>query len=203
MYKVFINEKVICFTNNTEKTKDFSNVLVLNFFLTSNIPFLLELLDNGRDIDAIIINVPDFDNAFKSFQSYFKIINAAGGIVVNNQNKKLFIYRLHKWDLPKGKIEADESIENAAIREVEEECGITGLTINNKLTDTFHVYEHKEKLILKQTFWFGMTTDFTGELTPQLEENITKVKWLTDLEIEEIVLKNTYSSIRELLAITF
>lgn len=198
MYKVFVNEKVICFTNNEENCNQFEHKLVLHFFSIIHISFLLEML-NGKEKTNVVIVVKDEALAFKEFQNYFKIIKAAGGIVKNENNAKLFIYRLDKWDLPKGKIEKGEEIKVAAIREIEEECGITGLTIQKQLQDTYHVYTFKDKLILKQTYWFELTSNFKGALIPQLEEDITKVEWLTDAEIEEKVSKNTYASIRELL----
>ena len=101
--------------------------------------------------------------------------------------------------MPKGKIEKGEEIKTAAIREIEEECGITDLTILKQLQDTYHVYSFKDQLILKQTYWFELTSSYSGELVPQLEEDITKVEWLTDADIENKVLANTYASIKELL----
>ena len=199
MYKVFINEKVICFTNNAEIIKEFSNVLVLKFFQKELTPLLLELLEDTTKTEVVVVYVKDVDEAFNLFKSYFKLIRAAGGLVTNKDDEKLFIYRLNKWDLPKGKLEKNEGMEDAAIREVEEECGINGLKIQNQLTDTFHIYEHKETLVLKQTFWFAMSSSFEGKLIPQTEENITDVQWLRDEEIQSIILKNTYSSIKELL----
>ncbi|MDG1477227.1 MAG: NUDIX domain-containing protein [Vicingaceae bacterium] len=198
MYKVFVNEKVICFTNNEENCNQFEHKLVLHFFSKEYIPFLLLML-NGTGQTNVVFVVEDYDLAFEEFQQYFKIIKAAGGIVKNNNNQKLFIYRLEKWDLPKGKIEEGEEIKEAAIREIEEECGITDLTIQNQLQDTYHVYEFKGEIILKQTYWFDLTSNFIGELVPQLEEDITKVEWLTHSEIESKVLSNTYASIKELL----
>ena len=104
--------------------------------------------------------------------------------------------------IPKGKIEKNESIEFAAIREIEEECGITDLVIQKQLQDTYHIYTFKNNLILKRTYWFEFTSTFVGELVPQLEEDITSVEWLTDVEIENKVLTNTYASIKELLQTT-
>ncbi len=202
MYKVFINDKVICFTNNTEKSNLFSNGLVLNFFLPNITPFVLDLLYDDDKIQTVIVVVDDYENAFNEFQSYFKVIRAAGGIVSNNKDKKLFIYRLDRWDLPKGKIEKKEGIKEAAIREIEEECGITDLTINKQLIDTFHIYKLKDEIILKQTYWFDMKSTYEGELIPEIEENITKVEWLTDAQITDKVLKNTYASIKELLNVS-
>ena len=146
-----------------------------------------------------MILVDDCEEAFLNFKKYFKLIQAAGGIVSNSKGEKLFIYRLDKWDLPKGKLEKNESIEECAIREVEEECGINSLTIKQKLEDTYHIYIHKDELILKQTFWYMMATSYEGNLMPQKEENITKAEWLTNDEILEKVSKNTYSSIWSLI----
>jgi len=198
MYKVFVNEKVICFTNNQENCNQFSNQLVLTFFLENITSFILEFSE-GKNKANVIIAVDDYEEAFNVFKKHFKIIKAAGGIVSNLKREKLFIYRLDKWDLPKGKIEKGEEIKAAAVREIEEECGITDLTITKQLQDTYHIYTFKNELILKQTYWFELTSNFEGELIPQLEEDITKVEWLTDAEINGKVLKNTYASIKELL----
>ena len=198
MYRVFVNEKVICFTDSEKKCKQFQFQMTLHFYSNELLPYLFSMI-NGRGEINVIVVLKDFEFAFKEFQNYFKIIKAAGGIVKNENGGKLFIYRLDKWDLPKGKIEKGEGIQAAAIREIEEECGITDLTIQKQLQDTYHIYEHKGEIILKQTYWFELTSSFKGELVPQLEENITKVEWLTDAEIETKVMVNTYASIKELL----
>ena len=200
MYKVFINDKIICFTNNVENCGQFSNGLVLNFFSSKITPFIVDLLQVISKTKFVIILIDEYENAFNEFQMYFKIIRAAGGIVSNNKKEKLFIYRLNKWDLPKGKIESGEEIEGAAIREIEEECGVNGLTITKQLEDTFHIYKLQDQFILKQTYWFELISSFKGELIPQLEENITEAKWLSDAQIIDDVLDNTYASIRELIS---
>ena len=199
MYKVFINDKVICFTNNIQNCNPFTNGLVLNFFLPNITPFIIDLLYKDDKIKTVIIAVDEYESAFETFQEYFKIIKAAGGVVNNINDEKLFIFRLGKWDLPKGKIESGEQIEEAAIREIEEECGISELSINRKLGDTFHIYQLNDSWILKQTYWFEMKTSFKGGLVPQQEEGITKVEWLTNEKIKDKVLNNTYASIKELL----
>ena len=199
MYKVFINEKIICFTNNAKNYSQFYNCLVLNFFSTTITPFLLDLLAHGRKVEVIVISVSNFEEVFKQFQSQFKMIFAAGGIVSNTKGEKLFIYRLDKWDLPKGKIEEGEDTKTAAIREVGEECGVTDLTIKKEFSPTYHIYTIKNELVLKQTNWFEMESNFKGTLVPQKEENITKAEWLSEEAITNKVLKNTYSSIANLL----
>ena len=145
--------------------------------------------------DKIYIYNEDENLLWQHFSSQFKIIEAAGGKVYNNNNKVLFIYRNDTWDLPKGKIEKGESTEDAAIREVEEETGIEKLTITEPLETTYHIYEHKQKYVLKVSYWFKMKSDFTGNLLPQLEEGITKVDWLSSEEIHQ-ALNDTYENIK-------
>ena len=108
------------------------------------------------------------------------------------------IFRNGKWDLPKGKLEVGENIQECAIREVEEECGISGLTINKPLQDTYHTYKLKEQKILKRAYWFEMKTNFKGGLLPQTEEGITMVVWVDKQDIAE-KLENSYGNIIELL----
>lgn len=200
MYKVFIKDKRIVFTNNQQYVDNVESELRLRFFSSDLTTILLDLLHRVKRLQEIVIVVDDVENAFNQFKSSFTLIEAAGGVVKNNQNNTLFIYRLDNWDLPKGKIEKGEQIEEAAIREVEEECAVTGLKIVKPLNDSYHIYDLNDNPILKKTYWFEMQTDFDGKLIPQTEEGIEKVEWFTDEQIKEIVLKNTYSSIADFLA---
>ena len=118
----------------------------------------------------------------------------------NNKNQLLMIFRNGKWDLPKGKLEIDEDIKRCAMREVEEECGVTGLQITQKLIDTYHTYELKGKKILKHTYWFEMKSSFKGNLVPQTKEGITAVVWVDEQDIAE-KLENSFGNIVELFKI--
>ena len=135
---------------------------------------------------------------WESFCADYTLIEAAGGLVYNLDNQLLMIFRNGKWDLPKGKLEVGENIKECAIREVEEECGISGLSISKPLQDTYHVYELNEQKILKRTYWFEMKTNFKANLTPQTEEGITKVVWVDKQVIAE-KLENSFGNINELL----
>jgi 8-oxo-dGTP pyrophosphatase MutT (NUDIX family) len=104
------------------------------------------------------------------------------------------MYRLGKWDLPKGKLEKNEKFETAAIREVEEECNVQA-ELGNKICTTYHTYTHKNKLVLKKTRWYAMKTHFSGTLIPQTDEGIEKVEWMNEKKQIQ-ALTNTYSSIR-------
>ncbi len=135
----------------------------------------------------------DLEGMWKEFRQNFKIIEASGGIVRNGLGQILFIFRNGIWDLPKGKIEVGESRETAALREVNEECGFTRLSLGNFIGTTYHIYNEIESEVLKVSYWYEMSSD-QKELTPQLEEGITALKWvgLNDLDL---IIDNTYPNI--------
>lgn len=125
-----------------------------------------------------------------------KKIIAAGGLVRNPKNEYLFIFRKGKWDLPKGKVDKGEKIEDAAVREVQEECGISDLKIIKPLLKTYHSYVLKGKNVWKETHWFLMLTEKDEKPTPQLEEDITEAVWADEKKVL-LFLENTYDTIRE------
>ena len=129
-----------------------------------------------------------------------KKIIAGGGVVVNEKNQVLFIYRRKKWDLPKGKLDPGEDIKACAIREVMEETGIRNLTIGNLIIVTTHSYEENGLNMQKETHWFEMkaSTIDNSILTPQLEEEIEKIEWVSLENLEEY-LSETYTSIQQVL----
>jgi len=129
-----------------------------------------------------------------------KKIIAGGGVVVNEKNQVLFIYRRKKWDLPKGKLDPGEDIKACAIREVMEETGIRNLTIGKLIIVTTHSYEEKGLNMQKETHWFEMkaSTVDNSTLTPQLEEDIEKIEWVSLENLEEY-LSETYTSIQQVL----
>ena len=134
---------------------------------------------------------------WESFCADYKLIEAAGGLVYNDTNQLLMIFRNGKWDLPKGKLEVGENIEQCAIREVEEECGISELKIMQKLKETYHTYEINGGKILKCTYWFTMRSSFKGNLVPQTKEGITNVEWVNKEGITK-KLEDSYGNIKEL-----
>ena len=125
--------------------------------------------------------------------NYIKI-TAAGGLVINSNKELLFIFRNGKWDLPKGKLEENESILESALREVSEECGISNQSVTSKLLTTQHTYSLDNQNILKTTHWYLMDYKLNELLVPQIEEGITQVEWIKETELNK-VLENTYQSI--------
>src|SRR5690554_4847252 len=137
MYKVFVNNKPLTFNlkrSDSERNIPFNEI--------SDFHIAIDLLYHRTK--SVNIYSHDIETVWQKFKKEFKHIEAAGGVVFNNSGKLLWIYRLDKWDLPKGKIESGESIEQAAVREVEEECGISNLEIIKQIPTTYHMYYHKE-----------------------------------------------------------
>jgi 8-oxo-dGTP pyrophosphatase MutT (NUDIX family) len=188
-YKVFINDQPIHFVNNTNACGESCTIISDHSQITQ-----------VRHGECMCVLGDDPKTAWKNFTESYKIIIAAGGIVWygNRGNKLLLIYRLGKWDLPKGKIDPGESPDVAALREVEEECGISGMKIQRRVNDTWHMYCHKGSWKLKQTCWYEMIYNGPQELTPQTDEAIEKAQWVTPQELSYL-LPLTYTSIRELL----
>lgn len=119
------------------------------------------------------------------WKSLFTVWPTGGGLVRNRDGQYLLIRRLGWWDLPKGKLDPGESTEAAALREVGEETGVTGLRLVRPLLVTYHCYEEKGQRILKENHWYLMETDFAGRLAPQTEEDITDCTWCDESALEE------------------
>ncbi len=130
------------------------------------------------------------------FARDFTLIHAAGGIVADPKGDILMIFRLGLWDFPKGKVEAGEEWPAAALREVEEETGLHGITLGAPLPDTYHTYSLRGTPVLKVTHWYAMTAP-TQPLTPQTEEDISQAAWVPRTEVSDR-LKDSYPSLRRL-----
>lgn len=196
MYKVFFKDRLI-FLGDKNECPDFDG-MVYAWTVDVDLTGLILQFDTDLDQKQLLIVAEDIDQLFAHFRSCFKYIEAAGGMVFNGNNEILCIYRLDKWDLPKGKIEKDESITEAAMREVEEECGISGVKVKSELNSTYHTYWLGEQMILKKTYWFKMIYSGNEILIPQKEEDIQKVEWISEFDLDEFK-SNTYASILDVL----
>ncbi len=199
MYKVFISERPLII-----RPREGADVELkggeLHFHCSENedIIQLISLLEDNPQVKSVHAYNNEPDVLFSTLKSHFSVVEAAGGLVQNKDGAYLFIFRRGKWDLPKGKIDKGESQEDAAVREVSEECGIPLPDLQEQLQTTYHTYEHKGKKVLKPTYWYRMYSSFEGELVPQTEEDITEVKWVAVDGLDEI-LANTFPNIRELI----
>ena len=151
-----------------------------------------------NEFHAGVIWHTDLEKLKQSFFKNFTVIEAAGGIVQNEKKEILFIHRLGKWDLPKGKIEIGEKPETCALREVTEETGVKGLTLKKKTGETYHVYDEFGKHFLKICHWYYITSPSTQKLIPQTIEDITEVKWVKTKDIK-VPMEHTYPSIKDIL----
>ncbi len=192
MYKVFINDKPLFFTNVKIESKG----LVVHFKSKDSILKIIESLETEPSCTEAYLYHENIEQIIKTFYSLYQYIEAAGGLIKNNKGQILFIYRLEKWDLPKGKIQTGEMPTEAALREVEEECGISKLRIIKELSSTYHTYPYKGYKVLKRTYWYEMFCEDDENIKAQEEEHITAIQWV-DLNEVEKVLDNTYASIKE------
>ena len=143
---------------------------------------LINAFESGSaGLDAAVVYSSNLKKLFSAFCQFYKIIEAAGGLVFNEDDNVLAILRNGIWDLPKGKVEKGESYDDAAIREVEEETGLKNILLKKFLTKTYHTYfdPRKNRSVLKISYWYEMKTK-KMELTPQSEEGIELAEW-TDL----------------------
>ena len=180
MYKVFEPKKEVIFINiekqlgNSSKGNRSKNT-------------------NEKEVIEYVFSMDPYEELIKYYADH-KLIRAAGGLV-QNDGYFLWIYRNNIWDLPKGKIEDNESISDAALREVKEECGLKGMIeISHKIIVTYHTFQLMDVKVLKETHWFFMYFDGAKNTIPQLEEGITKVSWKSKDESMSLALKS-YPSI--------
>lgn len=136
-------------------------------------------------IHAGVFYHPNLEELKKEFFKKFTPITAAGGLVRNEKNETLLIFRKGKWDLPKGKLDKNEKLEDCAVREVEEETGVKGARIIEPLTITYHTYHEGSRFILKDSHWFLMKVTGEQNLTPQTEEDITEIRWVPRSELNK------------------
>lgn len=190
MYTIYVGDKPIILTDKVEKETNFKSFLLKSV----NIGKVIKLL-NTTDLEAVHLVHHNSDKLLKHFLKLLPNVVAGGGKVYNAKNEVLFIYRNSKWDLPKGKVEQEESIEETAIREVEEETGVKGLKITQPLSTTYHIFKRNGKHKIKITYWFEMKTKFDGKLYPQEKEGITQVEWLDD-KASQKALENSYANIK-------
>ena len=193
MYQIFYRDKPIVISDTKSDKKNVHNIKYKDFNLKKALKNL-----SKNSISSIRIIGKDKEKLLNKFLKLLPKITAAGGKVINLKGEILFIYRNNKWDLPKGKAEDNECITDTAIREVKEETGITKLIITRPLEVTYHIFKKNNTYRIKVTYWFEMKSIGDNQLTPQIEEGITRAEWINSLEIDKIK-KKCYANIRLLI----
>jgi len=194
MYKVFYNQKPLFFTTDLTNNSDETPLLFIKY--TSALVIVKAL--GNKNTKAVYLYHPKEEKLEKHFLKYFLVVEAAGGLVEHTDGRYLFIYRNDKWDLPKGKIEKNELIIDAAIREVTEETGVGDLKVTKPLNTTYHLFNSKGKFKLKKTYWFLMKSNYDAPLVPQQEENIQAAVWRSRTDFP-LLMENAYENIKILL----
>lgn len=162
----------------------------------ADIQSAFDVFVRNKNLKKLILIHSEVDKIWSAFSSLFSEVIAAGGLVFNEKGEVLMIHRRGFWDLPKGKLEKKERIKDCAVREVEEECGLDGVKLIEKLCITYHLYSLKKDPSLKPSHWFIMSVTGNPKLVPQAEEEIDKAKWV-NLKKAEKLLEEAYPSIKE------
>lgn len=190
MYKVFIKDTPIILSTEKNIGKQYTAIPIKDIEFKK----LIKDIKKGR-LEYVNLYHPDQAMLDAILLEKLPVVTAAGGIVYNSKKQILFIKRNNRWDLPKGRVEKKESLEDAALREVEEETGVKDLVLGDFVTKTYHVFKRNKKWKLKVTYWYKMHSDYQGKLKPQKEEGIKKAKW-KNFEQSQRALKNTYENVK-------
>lgn len=175
---IYINERpLIIADENTILPSGYDDAAI---FLAPDDAMISRTIDqlDKNELPKAVFRHSNPVSLFNRVKDYFTVFEAAGGLISNPAEEVLLMFRRGKWDLPKGKLDEGETLEACALREVQEETGLHNISLDGKITETFHYYPWKNKKVLKHSHWYRMR--FTGtELTiPQIEEDIMDIQWI-------------------------
>ena len=197
MYKVFFNDKALFLTDDfTENFKE-SRGLFYKYKTIEDLKEIVSMYAEAVHLKPLYVYHFDIEQLRDDFRMCFKNIDAAGGLVSNQNGEYLLIYRRGKWDLPKGKVDKGENYPQAATREVAEETGLKSIKIEKPLMSTYHTYPFNNRIALKKTYWFSMKLIGDDIPVPEIEEDIEEVRWFKPDDLTE-AFENTYPLIRDI-----
>jgi 8-oxo-dGTP pyrophosphatase MutT (NUDIX family) len=201
-YKIYINESPLYLTQTSDLDDEtaFERSLIHAKYVGKPKMLMnyIELLEKNKHHEGIIIQADNVEQLWKDFKSLFYYIKAGGGLVTNNFGKVLLIFRRGVWDLPKGKQDPGETLAQTALREVQEETGLTDLKLIEKLNSGYHVYMMSKQRTLKRTRWYLMHTQNPNQLRLQKEEGILDAAWFDPKELPGLNMP-MYNNIRDVL----
>ena len=196
MFRVWFANRCVAIVP-TGGRKDFSSDTVYYTLQEGDdiaqLPFWFE---KAEEISYLVIEAADPEAAFAAFCSRLKVEVAAGGLVRDGRCRSLLFFRRGAWDMPKGHVEPGETLEQCALREVQEETGLEHLALGEPICTTYHTWRNKDRLILKESHWFKMTLTQDEPVKVQSEEDIVRARWCGPL-LEKRLLRRAWPSIRE------
>jgi 8-oxo-dGTP pyrophosphatase MutT (NUDIX family) len=199
--KIYFNDKPLFLCDEmNEEINSYAHHEDAVFIDEFSTPAVNSIIHEMREekVHACIFLYKDFDLLKKAVWKKFEIVKAAGGLVLNEKKELLFIFRRGKWDLPKGKLDKGETLEECAVREVGEETGLKNISLKNELLTTYHTYDENGKHILKESYWYEMHVSGNQKLIPQTMEGIHEAKWVKRKNITD-VLSNSFPSTKDVI----
>jgi ADP-ribose pyrophosphatase YjhB (NUDIX family) len=199
--KIYFNDKPLFLCDEMNKEINgyahHDDAVFIDDFSTPAVNSIIHEMREEK-VHAGIFFHKDFEQLKKAIWKKFKIVKAAGGLVLNEKKELLFIFRRGKWDLPKGKLDKGETLEQCAVREVEEETGLKNILLKKNLLTTYHTYDENGKHILKESYWYEMDIQGVQKLIPQTAEDIHEAKWIKKKNLSD-VLSNTFPSVKDVI----
>lgn len=199
--KIYFNDKPLFLTDEItpeiEPYAHHDDAILIDEFSTPGVNSMIHEMKQEKIHAGIFVhkNLPELE---KTFRKKFTIVQAGGGLVLNDAGALLMMQRRGKWDLPKGKLDPGETLEACAVREVQEETGLTNVILEKPLLVTYHTYDESGKHILKESHWYLMKAPGQQALIPQSEEQITQLKWVPAAAVKQYM-NNTFPSIIDVL----
>lgn len=195
--KIYFNDKPLFLCDSIDREIEpymhHDDAVSMDEFSSHAIKSILHEMQQPKVHAGVLLHT-DLEALKKAVWKKFTVLQAAGGLVLNEQQEVLMIYRRNKWDLPKGKLDPGETLETCAVREVEEETGARNITLEKFLQVTYHTYHESGKFMLKESYWYKMTVSGKQELVPQTTEDIFKIVW-AGMDTMDDYLKNSFPSI--------
>ena len=199
--KIYFNNKPLFLCDSVDETIQpyihHDDAVFIDELNTHTIKSMIHEMEQEK-VHAGVFFHADLEELKKAFYKKFTIIIAAGGVIQNEKKEILLIFRRGKWDLPKGKLDAGETLEKCAVREVTEETGLQHIKLISPFTITYHTYHEGSRFILKESHWFKMKVKGEQQLIPQTEEDIHEIKWVKAGELVEYM-TNSFPSVVDVL----
>jgi 8-oxo-dGTP pyrophosphatase MutT (NUDIX family) len=199
--KIYFNDKPLFLCDNIDEMIEpyvhHDDAVFIDELDTHSVKSMIHEMQLEK-IHAGVFFHPDLELLKKTFFKKFTLVKAAGGLVKDEDDKILIIFRRGKWDLPKGKLDKGETLEECAVREVQEETGLKKVRLLKPLLITYHTYHEGTRFMLKESHWYTMEARSAQLLTPQTEEGIHEIKWAAPKDLDPY-LKNAFPSIVDVL----